>query len=211
MTSVAIVAKQSGVFEATRSGFGFEKQGEGETNDWLTPPDLVKALGEFDLDPCGCPGQPWLLAKKTYFLPANDGLKDPWVGRVFCNPPYGSHVGDWAERLRKHGNGIFLIFSRTETKAWEGIWQGCDAVLMPSGRIKFFRPDGSPAKTGTAPSALIAYGQNNVEALKTCGLAGALCVKPVYLKGKKASAFGVNYAEITPAREIEDLREAAGF
>jgi hypothetical protein len=32
-------------------GFGFEKPLEGNTNDWLTPLELLKRLGTFDLDP----------------------------------------------------------------------------------------------------------------------------------------------------------------
>jgi len=28
----------------------------GETNTWLTPLNLIHALGEFDLDPCGFKG-----------------------------------------------------------------------------------------------------------------------------------------------------------
>ena len=32
--------------------FQWEHAGEGETNTWLTPPELVKRLGKFDIDPC---------------------------------------------------------------------------------------------------------------------------------------------------------------
>jgi len=55
-------------------GFGYEKPNVGETNDWLTPPALLKRLGTFDLDPCGCVGMPWRTATTTYFLPEHDGL-----------------------------------------------------------------------------------------------------------------------------------------
>jgi hypothetical protein len=55
-------------------GFGFEKPVEGNTNDWLTPPKLLKKLGTFDLDPCGCPGMPWSTATTIYFPPEQDGL-----------------------------------------------------------------------------------------------------------------------------------------
>src|SRR3989304_5243370 len=66
-------------------GFGFEKPYEGDTNDWLTPPKLVRMLGEFDLDPCACPRQPCALAKNSYALPEANGLTLRWEGRVFCN------------------------------------------------------------------------------------------------------------------------------
>lgn len=49
---------------------------------WLTPPDIVEALGPFDLDPCGAPGH--VLAGHTYLLEnGDDGLRDPWNNYYF--------------------------------------------------------------------------------------------------------------------------------
>jgi hypothetical protein len=169
--------------------FGFEKPGEGNTNDWLTPPELVARLGRFDLDPCGCVGMPWRLADTTFFLPEQDGLVLPWNGRVFCNPPYGPHISQWAEKMAEHRNGILLIYSRTETEAWSDIWKQADGFLFPFGRAKFLRPDGTPSKSGTAPSALIAYGENNVESIKNAGISGALLGGACWLDGMKISKF----------------------
>jgi len=149
-----------------------ERPHEGETNDWWTPRELVEALGEFDLDPCAGVGQV-PLAKNVYTLP-QDGLLSPWEGRVFCNPPYGPHVGKWAEQMATHCNGVLLIFARVETRAWRIIWQTADAILFPFKRITFQKPDGSKAKSGTAPSAFCAYGLANVEALRHSGIEGAL-------------------------------------
>lgn len=167
-------------------GFGFEKPYEGGTNDWLTPPNLVRLLGEFDLDPCACPSQPWMLAKRQYAPPQN-GLLLPWDGRVFCNPPYGPHVDDWVRKMASHGNGIMLIFSRTETKAWKSVWETGDAFLFPFGRISFYRPDGKRAQSGTAPSSLIAYGNRNVEALRVSHIAGAFFGRAEMIHGERAS------------------------
>jgi DNA N-6-adenine-methyltransferase (Dam) len=171
----------------TGQGFGFEQPMEGQTNDWLTPPALLNRLGRFDLDPCACPGMPWRTADTMYFLPENDGLLDPWFGRVWCNPPYGPHVGKWARKMAEHGNGILLIFSRVETKAWQEVWKGGDAFLFPFGRINFLRPNGERAKSGTAPSALVAYGEQNVEALRNCDVEGAFFGRAEMLGGIKGS------------------------
>lgn len=48
---------------------------------WLTPPALINALGEFDLDPC-CPEKmPWSTAKKMLSREQNgDGLTAEWSG-----------------------------------------------------------------------------------------------------------------------------------
>jgi hypothetical protein len=159
-------------------GTGMERAYQGQTNDWCTPPEIVDALGTFDLDPCGCPGSK-RLAKTTYEPPQN-GLDLPWTGRVFCNPPYGPNVGDWTTRLAVHGNGVLLIFARVETRAWRKIWCTADGILFPFRRITFLRPDGRKAQSGTAPSALVAYGGANVEALRHSGIEGAL-VESVYI------------------------------
>jgi len=168
--------------------FGFEKPNAGNTNDWLTPPAMLQRLGTFDLDPCGCAGMPWRTATQTYFLPEHDGLAESWQGRIWCNPPYGRKVGAWARRMAEHGNGIMLIFARVETTAWQtDILPLADALLLLHGRVHFYLPSGERGKSGTAPSALLAYGEGNVDALRNAGLAGALCTKAEMLPGVKAS------------------------
>jgi hypothetical protein len=162
-------------FEATRPAFGFEQPHEGLTNDWWTPRWIVEPLGAFDLDPCAGVGQTPLA--HAVYVPPQDGLALPWHGRVWCNPPYGPNVHAWADRMATHGRGILLIFARVETKAWRDIWGKSSGILFPSRRITFEKPDGTKAKSGTAPSALIAYGDANVEALRKCGIAGALVTK----------------------------------
>lgn len=178
----------AGLFDATRPGFGYEKQVRGGTNDWLTPPDLVKMLGSFELDPCGCPGMPWRLAPVTFMPPRQDGLSLPWKGRVFCNPPYGDAITDWVERIHEHGDGILLIYSRTETDAWLRVWATGHGFLFPHGRIAFYTPRGIKKSGGTAPSALIAYGRRNVAALRNAGIAGAFLERPTVLEGVRASS-----------------------
>ena len=168
-------------------GFGHERPGEGATNDWISPEKLVRLLGQFDLDPCESDSQPWPCATHGYRLGrGEDGLVLPWDGRVYLNPPYGPHVGKWAAKLKEHGNGILLIFARTETKQWIPVWGG-DGFLFPTGRACFYLPDGTRAKSGTAPSVLIAYGQNNVDCLKNCGLAGAFFAGVEYREGVRIS------------------------
>jgi hypothetical protein len=57
------------------------------------------------------------------------------------------------------------------------------------GRVHFYRPSGERGKSGTALSALLAYGQNNIEALRNAGIGGALYRKAEMLIGTKASQF----------------------
>ena len=140
--------------------------------EWLTPPDLVKKLGEFDLDPCTPINPPFIHAKKNYNL-NDDGLSIEWEGRVYMNPPYGKGMERWMEKLKNHGNGIALIFDRTETKCFfNHIWDDAHAVLFVKGRIKFFNLAGRQVGTPGAPSVFIAYGEKNALVLKNSGIAG---------------------------------------
>jgi hypothetical protein len=75
----------------------------------------------------------------------------------------------------EHGNGIVLIFARTETKAFfDYVWNQADAILFIKGRLKFHTPEGVTGGTAGSPSVLIAYGEENVKALENCGIEGKL-------------------------------------
>jgi hypothetical protein len=71
--------------------------------EWLIPPELVKKLGEFDLDPC-CPVNAQFVHAKTNFTIEDNGLNKEWFGRVFCNPPYGKDTTPlWLDKLWLRG------------------------------------------------------------------------------------------------------------
>ena len=147
-------------------------------DEWLTPPNIFEALGKFDLDPCAPHPKvrPWLTAKAHYHKEMN-GLVQDWSGRVWCNPPYGRETWKWLERLAEHGDGIALIFARTETRGFHSeIWGKADAVFFFKGRLKFYKISGEQGDTANAPSCLVAYGKENVDSLKRSGLAGKLIV-----------------------------------
>lgn len=154
-----------------RSMGSHHKPNRGDTNNWLTPPHILAPLGKFDLDPC-CPKKmPWKTADQMW---SKNGLALPWDGRVWLNPPYGPEAADWLRKLAEHGNGIALIYARTETAWWfESVWPKATGVLFLLGRLYFHRPNGAKAKfNGGAPSALIAYGQYNALTLRDCKLPG---------------------------------------
>lgn len=149
----------------------FEKS-EHTTIEWLTPPELVSSLGPFDLDPCTPENPPFVHAPVNFSVKQN-GLVLPWFGRVYMNPPYGKGMERWMEKLKQHGNGIALIFARTETKLFfNHIWDDADALLFVKGRIKFYNLEGKITGTPGAPSVFIAYGALNADALEKSEIAG---------------------------------------
>jgi hypothetical protein len=150
-----------------------------QNDEWLTPPHVLQALGHFDLDPCAPVDRPWATASRHYTV-KDDGLAQPWSGRIWLNPPYGQQAAAWLHRLAEHGRGIALIFARTETQMFfEHVWERATALLFLRGRLHFHYVDGTrAAANGGAPSVLIAYGKQDAENLHACGLPGAFVPLP---------------------------------
>lgn len=120
----------------------------------------------------------WSWAAKNHYTIADSGLMLPWAGRIWLNPPYGLEAAEWLSKLAALGNGIALIFARTETDMFRRyVWEMADAVFFFYGRLFFYRVDGTKAKAnGGAPSCLVAYGENNVKAIQGSGLDGKLII-----------------------------------
>lgn len=50
-----------------------------KNDEWLAPPEILRALGAFDLDPCAPITRPWSTAA-THYTVNDDGLSRPWHG-----------------------------------------------------------------------------------------------------------------------------------
>jgi len=159
------VAKQRNFFSHERSSSG--------KDEWLTPPWILEELGTFDLDPCAPVNRPWDTARKHYTIEDN-GLTQPWTGRVWCNPPY-SDIDPWLVRMAHHQNGTVLCFARTDTtRFYQWVWPKATGLLFLKGRLAFHHVDGRQADNSSgAPSVLIAYGEEDAQILKNCNIQGA--------------------------------------
>lgn len=156
-----------------KEGMGSHQSKDFLTQEWLTPPWIIRRLGVFDLDPCAPMDRPWPTAEKYYTIEDN-GLALPWEGRVWLNPPY-KDVDLWLQKLVEHGDGIALIFARTETTHFfRYVWGVADGVLFIKGRISFHHVDGTiSAFNSGAPSVLVAYGEKNAKCLLDTNIPGA--------------------------------------
>ena len=91
-----------------------------QTDEWETPQILFQALDRefgFDLDVCATQEN----AKcRLYYTKDQDGLRMPWSGTVWCNPPYGRKIGNWVKKaLFASAAGstvVMLLPARTDTK-----------------------------------------------------------------------------------------------
>ena len=145
---------------------------QGKTSEWYTPAHIVTALGlTFDLDPCApVGGVPWIPARRSLSL-ADDGLTHPWEGRVWLNPPYGREAAAWVERLADHGDGVALVFARTDVRWWHRVVPRASEVCFIDGRLTVVAGAGqsAPGNSG-GPSALIAFGKICGDAVRRSGL-----------------------------------------
>lgn len=109
-----------------------------KTDLWSTPQDFFDKLNtmfHFTLDVCALPEN----AKcERYYTPEQDGLKQPWTGVVWCNPPYGRGIGKWVEKAAATAEAgatvVMLLPARTDTK-----WFHEFIYFRPSVRVWFLR------------------------------------------------------------------------
>lgn len=143
------------------------------SDEWYTPPSIFTKLGHFDLDPCAAIEPLWKIADTNY-TQIDDGLSKPWVGRVWLNPPYSRPLLEhFIRRLAEHGNGIALIFNRCDCKLFQDvIFKRADGILFIKGRVKFYSGTGKQNGPAGCGSVLIAFGADNADILRECGIEG---------------------------------------
>jgi hypothetical protein len=147
-------------------GMGGHQSAAIRTDEWLTDPALLMQLGAFDLDPCAPVNAPWPTAAQHY-TKLDDGLQHSWHGRVWVNPPYGNAMTPWLKKLSEHGDGLLLIFNRSDRSDVQDYCLGkADSMFLFRQRLSFYTIAGTRARfDGGAPSVLFAYGERNVQAL----------------------------------------------
>ncbi len=136
---------------------------------WHTPPEIMHGLyvvfGTFDLDPCSSTRNRRRapVRARTYFTLDDDGLRLPWHGRVFVNPPYGRSVPRWVGKARtevQHGRAqvvVALVAARTDTRWWHDHIAGVAEVFLLRGRLRF----GDGKQAAPFPSALVVWGADS--------------------------------------------------
>lgn len=117
--------------------------------------ERLDAEFDFTLDPAATPEN----AKcKRYYTANEDGLIQPWIGVVFCNPPYGRVIGDWVrkayEEAQKGSTVVMLIPSRTDTRWWHSWVMKAKEIRFIKGRLKFSGSNNS----APFPSAVVVFG-----------------------------------------------------
>lgn len=142
------------------------------TDEWYTPPWIIQALGDFDLNPCAPTRDHWTAA--SCYTKDDNGLRRDWFGRVFLNPPYSRPlIVQFVSKLAMYGDGIALLFNRMDTALWHDvIFPSADAMLVMRGRLKFIDRHGHEANFAGCSSVLVAWGGRNAKCLERCSIPG---------------------------------------
>jgi hypothetical protein len=139
------------------------------------PKEIIRSLGEFDLDPASSPEAYRLnQSAKCFYTAQENGLKQPWIGRIWLNPPYSNPlIQQFLIKMAEHNNGIALVFSKIEAKWFHDIvFHHATAVKFLYNRIQFYRPDGTKGMQPRNGSMLVAYGKENAVILLNNTLKG---------------------------------------
>jgi hypothetical protein len=149
-----------------------------------TPREYFAAFRvRFDLDPCSPGRRHWVPARRVY-TKRDDGLRKPWRGVVFMNPPFGGRLGQvpWLEKFLAHGNGIAIVRAYTSASWFHDYAIKAKTLLFPLGKTKFVpsprlrrvlesqAPDGIFRNAPGHGVVLLGMGRTANAALARCGL-----------------------------------------
>lgn len=128
---------------------------------WSTPQDFFEKLNDefhFTLDAAASDNN-----RKCfhYYTKKDDGLSKPWIGVVWCNPPYGREIGKWVKHAYNQSviaksTIVMLLPARTDTKWFHDYILGKAEIRFIRGRLKF----GGSKNGAPFPSMVVVYRGN---------------------------------------------------
>lgn len=146
-------------------------------HEWYTPAEYIDAarevMGGIDLDPASCEFAQETVKADRFYSKDQDGLAQPWKGRVWLNPPFESAlIGPFiAKLLSEYQSGavqqaIVITNDSTDTTWFHELATAARVICFTKGRVKFqtpiYDPGNSPQRgnaftyLGDRPNAFVA-------------------------------------------------------
>lgn len=116
--------------------------------EWYSPREIVEAaratLGEIDLDPASCEQANQIVQARKFYTVREDGLSQPWSGKIWLNPPYGRYAPKFVERFAiafAQGSveqGVLLLATHHLTTDWFSALAAHRLIAcLPTQRLQF--------------------------------------------------------------------------
>ncbi|MFN8452448.1 MAG: DNA N-6-adenine-methyltransferase, partial [Anaerolineae bacterium] len=125
-----------------------------ETDDgdeWYTPPDILalarELMGGIDVDPASSDYAQRAVQAAAYYTRFTNGLRHPWRGRVWLNPPYSYPLVErFTQKLvEEYERGsvtqaVVLVNNRTDANWCQQLMLAATATCFSAERIGFEHP-----------------------------------------------------------------------
>jgi hypothetical protein len=137
-------------------------------HEWYSPAAVVEAartaMGAIDLDPASSVEANATVRATAFYTARDDGLTRPWSGRVWLNPPFGTHARRFVARLAEtHAAGAveqacLLLNQNALGTLWFAAIHLPALLCIPAKRIHFRRPDGTNGHGANFVSVVLGVG-----------------------------------------------------
>ena len=157
-------------------------------DEWYTPAGVVVAaravMGRIDLDPASTSGANETVRAKAIYTVEDDGLTQPWRGRVFLNPPFSAKIKRaFCDRLRESvASGdvkqAVLVTPIDISPQWGDVIRTCaSAIALAVGSTPFYGPRGEHGGPGFGHMVSY-YGPNAKRFASVFGKEWSVWVRP---------------------------------
>ena len=139
--------------------------------EWLSPHYIIdgahEVMGGIDVDPCAHRDWWYGVGAAVNYTVDDDGLSQPWHGRVYMNPPYSRRLVDrFVSKLGREleygpaTSAIVLVNAAVDTIWFRQLAAWSDIIGFTRSRLHFIRPEtAQPARgAGNCGQALIGIG-----------------------------------------------------
>ena len=173
-----------GKSHSARAGNGLHDNDD----EWYTPANVVEvcraSMGGIDLDPASNSHANQIVKATRFFTAEDNGLEQPWTGRVFLNPPYSPNAGK-AEFIAKLADSYSAgdvtaacaILSNDTSALWFDPLRGRhDALCLIRGRVRFYKSNTDLTDSPGSGSSIVYLGPDVARFAKAVSALGEVYV-----------------------------------